>query len=194
MSNTIDVLNDVIRNRRSVSPQLLSNRPIADEIISNILENANWAPTHGITEPWRFSVYSGSGLNILGDFQAEWYKNNTPPEQFLEAKYNKLKQNPLNCSHVIALGVSLKNKTNIPEIEEIEAVACAVQNMSLTAHAYGLASLWGSGGVTYEKAANYFFELEEKDLIVGFLYLGYPQNELPKGKRSPISGKVRFVK
>ena len=32
----------------------------------------------------------------------------------------------------------------IPELEEIEAVACAVQNMHLTAAAAGLGAFWSS--------------------------------------------------
>jgi nitroreductase len=194
MNSNSEILSQLIRTRRSISPGLLTNTAISETIIEEILENANWAPTHGITEPWRFTVFTGKGLETLGEFQANWYKDNTPEEQFLSAKFEKLKQNPLNCSHVISIGVSLNNKTNIPDIEEIESVACAVQNMSLTAHAHGVASLWGSGGVTYIKETNSFFGLEDKDLLVGFLYLGYPKTDLPQGRRTPIANKVRWVK
>jgi nitroreductase len=193
MQSQAEILTHLIQSRRSYSPQLLSSNKIDDSIIDQIVENANWAPTHGLTEPWRFTIFSGNGLIELGEFQALWYKENTPTEQFLLAKYEKLKQNPLFCSHVISLGVSLQNKTNIPEIEEIEAVACAVQNMSLTAHAYGVGSLWGSGGVTYQKSANKYFGLEPKDLLLGFLYLGYPKVVSTVGKRTPISTKIRYV-
>jgi nitroreductase len=194
MNNKILAINQLIKERRSVKPELFSGQIINDEIINQLLENAHWAPTHGLTEPWRFTVFTGGGLQKLSHFQSNWYKENTLPDKFLQAKFDKLAQNPLNCSHVISLGVSLQNKNNIPEIEEIEALACAVQNMHLTATAYGIGCLWGSGGITYQKTANHFFGLEEKDMLLGFLYLGYPKGDWPIGKRSEYKNNVRWEK
>lgn len=194
MSNQVETINNLIRTRRSIFPACFSEEIIADDIIKQIIENANWAPTHGLTEPWRFTVFSGDGLRKLGEFQANWYKENTPKDQFSEVKYQKLLSKPTQCSHVISLGVSLENKSHIPEIEEIESVACAVQNMSLTAHAYNLGTYWGSGGVTYQKSVNSFFHLEPKDLLVGFLFLGHlKETQENLGKRTDISKKVKFV-
>ena len=195
MSTQTETINKLIRTRRSTFPICFSEEVIADDIIEQIIENANWAPTHGLTEPWRFTIFSGDGLRKLGEFQANWYKENTPTLEFLNVKYQKLLSKPTLCSHVISIGVSLENKNHIPEIEEIESVACAVQNMSLTAHAYNLGSYWGSGGVTYQKSANTFFGLEPKDLLVGFLFLGHLKNASQiSGKRTDISTKVRFIK
>jgi nitroreductase len=65
----------IIRGRRSQFPaQFKENDPVADSIIEEILENANWAPTHKLTQPWRFIVYTGAGLKTFGDYQAEMYK------------------------------------------------------------------------------------------------------------------------
>ena len=47
---------------------------------------------------------------------------------------------------------------------------------------------------TLHKETNSFFGLEEKDMLVGFLYLGYPKTDLPQGKRTPIVNKIRWVK
>ena len=84
-------------------------------------------------------------------------------------------------------------KERLPEIEEVEAVACAVQNMCLTATAYGLGSYWGSGGITYFEDAKSFFGLGAKDKLLGFLYLGIPKTMPPAGKRRPIEEKVTWV-
>ena len=46
-----------IRNRRSFFPKnYVPEESVSDEKIWKILEAANWAPTHGKTEPWRFVV------------------------------------------------------------------------------------------------------------------------------------------
>ena len=53
----------LIRRRRSVFPKMYNDLPIADELIAEVLENANWAPTHRLTEPWRFMVFRGEALS-----------------------------------------------------------------------------------------------------------------------------------
>ena len=112
-------------------------------------------------------------------------------EKFDQGKYDKLKLKPTQCSHVISIGVKKTDK--VPEIEDIEAVACAVQNMYLTARAYGIGAYWGSGGVTYKKEANLFFDLEKDDTLLGFFFMGYPSVDFPKGNRKPIGDKVTWV-
>ncbi|MBI3137753.1 MAG: nitroreductase family protein, partial [Sphingobacteriales bacterium] len=124
---TPDLFNQLARSRRSVFPdQFEAGKKIDDGLIREILENATWAPTHGKTEPWRFTVFSGEGLKKLAAFQSLLYKE-VAGKNFKEITYNKLQQNPLKASHIIAIGMKKGAAKNIPEIEEIEAVACAVQ-------------------------------------------------------------------
>ena len=186
-------INLLIASRRSFKPELFSSREVEKHIIEQMLENANWAPTHGLTQPWRFTVFSGDGRGKLAEFQSELYKNATPSEKFAPEKYEKLKRTPLNASHVIGIGMKRQESEKIPEIEEVEAVACAVQNMYLTARAYGVGALWGTGGVTYFEEAKEFFGLGPKDKFLGFLYVGYPKVEWPKGMRKTINERVRWV-
>jgi len=51
-----DQITDLIRRRRSVFPPMYNGQPVSDEIIPLLLENAHWAPTHPLTDPWRFVV------------------------------------------------------------------------------------------------------------------------------------------
>jgi nitroreductase len=186
--------NQLIKNRRSVYPaQYEQGKVIDDAIIEQILENANWAPTHAKTEPWRFVVFTGEGLKKLGQFQADLYKKvSEAKENFEENKYEKLLENPLKASHVIALG--MKRNAKIPEIEEVEAVACAVQNMYLTATVYNVGAYWGSGGVTYYEEAKAFFGLEAEDKLLGFFYLGHIAKLSGEGKRNDVKTKTIWVR
>src|SRR5687768_8875693 len=119
-----DLFNELVRNRRSVFPdQLIPGKKADDEIIKEILVNATWAPNHGQQQPWQFTVFTGEGLKKLAAFQSELYKQEVG-EQFKEITYNKLLQNPLKASHIIAIGMKRTTTKNIPEIEDIEAVAC----------------------------------------------------------------------
>lgn len=190
-----DELTAVIRNRRSVYPAQYDSEPVDDKIIEEMLENANWAPTHRLTEPWRFVVFKGDGLQKLADFQAELYKTKSiAAGNFNETQYQKLATKPLLASHIIAICLSRDPKESVPETEEVSSVSMAVQNMYLTATAYGIGCYWGSGGVTYMEEAKPFFGLEAKDRLLGFLYVGkLKSDKWPKGRRKPMADKVIWV-
>jgi nitroreductase len=189
----INQINLLIHTRRSVyTNQFISGKVIPEEIIRQLLENANWAPTHKNTEPWRFVIFSGDGLKRLAEFQAALYKKNSG-QRYKEEKFEKLLKTPSECSHVIALCMKRSLDVNIPEIEEIAAVACAVQNLYLSTCAYGLGGYWSTGGVTYDEEAKPFFNLGEMDKLMGFFYLGFVRLPSPKGLRRPIEDKIVWV-
>jgi nitroreductase len=194
MQYNTDSINHLIRNRRSVFPdQFDAGKRIPDEIIENILINATWAPTHGQNEPWHFTVYTGNGIKQLASFQSELYKQESG-SKFTESKYIKLQQQPLKASHIIALGMKRDANSRIPEIEDIEAVACAVQNIYLSVAAYGLGGYWTTGGITYYEKAKSFFGLGETDRLLGFFYTGYIAVPSAKGKRIHINNKVSWIR
>jgi nitroreductase len=194
MQYDIAAFNHLIRNRRSVYPnQFETGKQIPAEIIQQILENATWAPNHGHTEPWHFNVFSGEGLEKLALFQSKLYKEESG-EKYKEAKYLKLQQQPLLASHVISIGMKRSPEKKIPEIEEIAAVACAVQNIYLSTAAYGLGGYWTTGGITYMENAKPFFSLEKEDKLLGFFYLGYIAIPSTNTVRKPVHEKVVWVR
>jgi nitroreductase len=185
--------NELVRKRRSVFPaQFDAGKTVADDIIKQILINATWAPTHGQTEPWQFTVFSNRGLSSFAHFQSELYKK-TAGENFNEGKYIKLQQQPLLASHIISLGMKRNTTKKIPEIEEIAAVACAVQNIYLSVTAFGLGGYWTTGGITYVEEAKSFFGLNEADRLLGFFYIGQVAIPSTAANRKPFTEKVNWV-
>jgi len=190
---TPELFNELARSRRSVFPdQLQAGKKVDDAIIKEILINATWAPNHGKQEPWHFTVFSGEGLQKLATFQSEFYKQEAG-ENFKEITYAKLQQNPLKASHVIAIGMKRTSNKNIPEIEDIEAVSCAVQNIYLSVTAYGLGGYWTTGGVTYKESAKSFFGLGEEDKLLGFFYIGLVALPSTGGTRKSIEEKTTWI-
>lgn len=188
------ILNEIIKNRRSVFvAQFDITRKVPDSIIEQMLENANWAPTHHFTEPWRFTVFKGDGIIHFAQLQADIYKM-AAGNSFEEKKYDKLLKNPLAASHIIAIGMKRHNEKRVPEIEEISAVAAAVQNMQLTAYAYGVGCYWTTGGITYYPEAKSYFNLQEQDILMGFLYVAYAKGAVNEGKRTSIDKKVKWIR
>lgn len=193
MKYNLSEISSVIRDRRTIYPEQFSDRKVHKEIIEQILNNAIWAPNHGMTQPWRFKVFTGTSIERLAEFQAKHYKEKTTEENYDQGKYDKLLNRPRLAQVIIAICVERQESEKIPEIEEIEAVACAVQNMYLTCTAYGLGAYWGSGGATYSEELKIFLGIKKKDRCLGFLYLGYPSIEWPKSHRKPIEYVTEWI-
>lgn len=190
----IPAVNHLLRSRRSVFPdQFEKGKIIPEEIVLELLENANWAPNHKNTEPWRFIVFTGNGLKKLAIYQANRYKERAGA-QFKQAKYDKLLATPPECSHVISIVMRRSTEVDIPEMEEVAATACAVQNLYLSVTAYGLGGYWSTGGITYDPEAAAFLGLRPLDRLMGFFYLGYVQIPPSRGSRKPVSEKTAWVR
>ena len=184
-------ISELIRKRRSIFPKTYISQPISKEIIKEVLENANWAPTHKMTEPWRFKVLRGDALIKLRDWQVHWYKTVFPKEKFSERKLKKLETNPLKAGCIIAICMQRDEKERIPEWEEVAAVACAVQNMWLTTTAHDIGAYWSSPG--FIRDIGPFLNLKEGERCLGFFYMGYHDTLEMPAKRQPIEEKVEWL-
>ena len=190
----VNILKSIVEKRRTVKPHSYNGELIDDSIVQKILESANWAPNHGRTEPWRFKVYSGEGRKKLLELLKTLYTELTPAEKFNPAKIDKMEVNCKLSSHIIVIMMKRQEIERIPEIEEVEAVACAVQNLALTAAAYNVAGYWSSGGITYKDETRKAFGLSDKDKVLGFYYLGLTDEDWPQGKRcSSVDDKTEWI-
>ncbi|MDE3742630.1 nitroreductase family protein [Maribacter polysaccharolyticus] len=183
------MIRDLIKERRSVFPVQYIDMVIPKENLQQILESANWAPNHNNTEPWRFKVLQGESKTKLGEFLSKKYQE--VEEHPKQVKIKKLKSNPKKSAAVIAICMQRDPKESVPEWEELAAVAMAVQNMWLTCTEMGIGCYWSSPGII--EYMDEFFDLAEGEKCLGFLYMGYYDEELPQGKRKPIKDKVVWL-
>ena len=194
MSAAATQMDELIRNRRSVFPEQYTGEPVARAVIEKMLENACLAPTHKLTQPWRFIVFTGEGIKKLAVTQAEVYKAATMRDgTYRDDKHQTLLTKPLRSSHIIAIAMKRDEKRSVPEVEEIGAVFCAVENMYLTAAAYGVGCYLSTGGITYFPEAKELFELGEEDRLIGFLHVGTPKGTPPTVRRRPVEDMVSWV-
>jgi len=189
----IQTTTQIIRERRSILPVSYTAEKIERGIIEEILQNANYAPTHRLTEPWRFKVITGEKLGELGNVLATLYKTKTPEEAFVERKYNKTARKPGQCSHVIAICMQRDEKERVPEWEEIASVAMSVQNMWLTATSYGIGAYWSSPGTITMEPCRQFLNLKEGERCLGFFFMGYHEVEVVDASRTSIKDKVEWL-
>jgi nitroreductase len=193
MKYSLSEVNNVIRNRRTIYPEQFSDRKVHREQLEVILNNALWAPTHGNTQPWRFKVFTEDGRQRLSDFLAKAYLELTPADQQNDTKLSKLLRRPILSSAIIAVCMERQVEGKILELEEIEAVACAIQNMHLTCTAYGIGGFWSTPKLIYHSKTNLFLGLSEKDKCLGFFYIGYPSIEWPTAHRKPLEYTTEWI-
>ncbi|MCB0704536.1 MAG: nitroreductase [Saprospiraceae bacterium] len=182
-------LNNIIRTRRSIYPKQYSERPIEQAVLQEILENANWAPTHKKTEPWRFIVFEGANRQHLSDYLGNYYLANTPAEKQSEIKLKNIRIKPVQASIVIAICMQRDPEERLPEWEEVAAVASAVQNMWLSCTAYGIGAYWSSPSSIIK--AGEFLQLASGERCLGLFYMGYFDGQAPPVDRKPVGEKVR---
>ncbi len=184
-------LSALMRSRRAVFPVSFTGEKVADEVVTSMLENANWAPSHKKTEPWRFIIFKDQSLEKLGDYLVNYYKENTPVEKQSDLKIKKTQNKTVKSSHAIAICMQRDPKESVPEWEEIAAVACAVQNLWLSASANGLGGYWSSPSSMIN--ADEFLNLKEGERCLGIFYLGVPIEQLPTtSTRTPLEEKIRW--
>jgi nitroreductase len=176
----------IIRDRRTIYPEQYSTRKIHKEQIELLLNNAVWAPTHGMTQPWRFIVFQDNALIELSEALGSIYLSEIPKEKQLDSKLGKLMSRPKMASDVIALILDREEGTKISEEDDFAAISCAVQNMHLTATAQGIGAFWSTPGIIKSGLFNEFLGLNKGQRCIGLFYLGYPAIEWPKGQRKPI--------
>ena len=111
--------------------------------------------------------------------------------RFEIAKYEKIRHNGDNASHIIAVYMKRGNNPKITVIEELCATAAAVQNLLLGATSLNIAALWNTGGLIFHPVMKTYFGLAEADQLIGFLYFGYSDSPPKAGERIvPLEEKI----
>jgi nitroreductase len=186
-----DTLLEFLKSRRSMGLKEMRPDPIDPVKIEMMLEAATWAPNHGLTEPWRFTVFTGAGRDKLAAAFGEAFRQLTPPDKFDERGQQAQMDRAWQAAAWISLGMVSDGK--MPEWEEISSVAIAAQNMHLMACSMGLACKWTSGAVAVHPHVSGMLGLEPPAKLLGFLYVGAPAVPPPAGVRRPLAEKVSWV-
>jgi len=190
MKEEFEIVTRLIKGRRSVFPPSYTGAEIPKDAIEAMLESANYAPTHKLTEPWRFMVFRKEAKSRLAAELARLYKETTPPQSFLQKKYDSITLKFDQSDTVIVINAQL-HPGKLPEWEEVAALGCAVQNMALTAEALNIGGYWSSPGTI--DALSDFLGLQENEKCFGMYYLGYHNEEKRPANRRPIAEKVKWL-
>jgi nitroreductase len=194
MNNNFDTIAHIIRNRRTTKAAAMNGNAIPDEVIGQLTELADYAPTHGRTEPWRFFIYKGESLAKFCSDHAQLYWDNTAEEVRKQQTFDNLLHAGDMVSHLVVAVMKRTPETKIPLMEEYAATSAAVQNILIGAEAYGLAAIWNTGGMALKQPMKDYLSLQADDIVVGFIYLGYTDQPVKDAVRNiPLSEKVKWA-
>lgn len=162
---------EAIHNRHSQGK--VKQDVVPRKLTEKLLDAAAQAPNHYKVRPWRFVVLTGDALNNLGDVMAASQRDQHP--DFPQEAFDKTRSLPLRAPLMIAVSVDKPSEPKVLEIENICAVAAAIQNLLLAAHAMGLGAKWRTGEWARDAKVKEFLGFEPDQHIVGFIYVGYPE-------------------
>ena len=169
------VLN-IIKGRRSTYPVQFTGEKIPKKFVMELLKNANTAPTHKMTQPWFFKVFSDTSKKYLANelIQIQNITNN----ELKEKLYNKFER----TSHIICICMRRSEVTKIPEWEEVAATAMAVQNIWISCvNSQNIGGYWSTPRA--HSKLNKFLKLKNNERCLGLFYLGI--HDSTKNRKKP---------
>ena len=185
-------INKLIAFRRAVYPSQFNKGEIDKETLEQLLENANMAPTHKMTQPWLFKVYKNKAKACLGKAMAQALEENSPDDPRVDFKQKKILEKCRLSNCVLAIFMKRSTTVSIPEWEEIAAVAMAVQNIWLSCVDQKIGCYWSSPQYTAQMHS--FFDLNADERCLGFMYMGkFDHKTLPVKERTGMASKVEWL-
>lgn len=198
MTTKTEDIENWLRNRQSTFVNgLKEGSKIDDATVMKLLENASWAPSHGLVQAWHFKVFAGAGVKRFFSVQKRIYKEITPPEKFADFKYDAYDDKYKRVSHIIAVVAKRDPYKRFPKQEDLASVACAVQNMYLSLQAYNIAGYLSTGELCYSQPMRDFLGLAPADEPLGFFILGEADENAPKRPprmRLPVAEKTEWIR
>ena len=154
-------------------PKVGSERPSRPEIEA-LLDLAVRAPSHHLTQPWRFYVVAGDERDRLAQAIAEEAsERGIPADEAIAEGRKKVSRAPV----IVVFTCLPSQEEGIEEAEELVSVAMAIQNFLIGAHASGMGAMLRTGGVAYHPSVRKNLGLVSNERVVGFVYVGYPAGE-----------------
>ncbi len=180
---------EAIHTRHSITK--VKPDPLPRDLIEKLLAAAVQAPNHYRDRPWRFVVLTGPARERLGEVMAQSLKAQKAdlPDSALEIERAK----PLRAPVLIAVGADRATDPRILEIEDVCAVAAAVENLLLAAHALGLGAMWRTGPAARDPLVKQFLGFVPDQLLLSFVYVGYPDMQPPAEERPSFADRTVWM-
>lgn len=170
MEKTKTDLANIIRERRSVKNGY-KDQDVPASLVKELLEDARWAPTHGMREPWRFIFISSERKQA---FIEEFVKHF--PKDVQENK-----RIAFNQPAAFMFAVMNEDPRQKQWEENFAAISCMIQNFQLLAWERELGVVWKTPPQINDPKVRSMLGVNPGEKIVGFINLGF-FDQKPKDK------------
>ena len=166
-------LDAAIRGRRT--HKVFAPEPVDRANLDELIELARWAPSHNLTNPWRFRVLGPGALGRL--------KTAAGPDAAA-----KLDRAPtlVAVSQVIA-------DDAVQDAEDRDATAVAAYIVLLAAHGRGLAGYWRTPAVLREPEGRRALGIPDTERPLGLLHLGHARHDQRTPDRAPAADVTIYL-
>ena len=177
-------IEQALKTRRTVHDY--RPEPVKPDALERALAAAHQAPCHKHTWPWRFTVVGQTTRQQMVPVAIRLKAGPNASDK----KQAMIRAKVLNPG---ALIVVTQVRCDDPHRahEDYAAVACAIQNLQLSAHGDGYGSKWSSGGLTTHPEIYELLGVDSAvEQIVGFVWMGIAAKRC-EVKRPPLEGFIR---
>ena len=176
------IVRDLIHERQNVAPKRLEAPGPDTAQLDQLLHAAAAAPDHGRRTPWRFVLVPADKRTLLAEAFAAALLERDPAagETQLAQAREKAFRGPLLMLAVARLGAA---EPDIPALERVVSLGCAIQNLLLAAQAMGYGCGLASGQAMGSAALRTLFRLEPDEEAVCFVGIGTVREPRPPRPR-----------
>ncbi len=192
-----------LRTRRSVRQFI--DQPAPDDLILEIIETANWAPSAHNRQPARFVVLKNRAsreqlASALGvDYKQALQADGCSLAE-IEAQVSRSYRRIVNVQAAVVLCLDSSQGDSYPDparqqleyLMGVQSCALAGGTLLLAAHAAGLAGVWMCAPLFAPQTVTKILGLPESWQPQALILLGYPAKSPPPPERKPVEGIVVF--
>lgn len=180
----------LLKRRRSVPPQFLSEPGPDERQLSELLTIAARVPDHGKLAPWRFIVFSGEGRVKAGAIVGKVFKQRNPDadDEKLASERARLTHAPL----IVAVVSRARQHVKIPLWEQELSAGAVCMNLLVAAEAMGFAGSWLTNWFSFDSEVLREFGLEEDERIAGFVHIGTATTRPSDRERPDMAAIVSY--
>jgi nitroreductase len=166
-------LEEAIRTRRT--HKAFRPEPVPQETLDELFELARWAPSHNLTNPWRFRVVGPAALEALKDAAG--------PESAPK----------LDRAPTLVVVSCVQTGDPIQDEEDLLATGVASYIVLVGAHGRGLQGYWRTPGVLRTPEGRAAVGLPDGEHFVGLLHLGWCRQDREPPERAPVGDYVTYL-
>jgi nitroreductase len=170
MPTTLAELAAARRTHKAFGPE-----PVDRDTLLELLEVAALAPTHHMTQPWRFRALGPETLAALKEVAGE-------------KEAAKLERAP-----TLVVASAVLSGDLVQDEEDVCATAAAILLVLLAATERGLATYWRTPGVLRTRPGREALGIPAGERVLGLLHFGRAAREPAPRERDPVQRYVEFL-